>query len=99
MGPMKMLFLNPTMGIGGVVILILLMVGFMYLRRGMMGGIRGGMRGGMRGPGRMGRMGPFPSDDDASSNASPAQARTCPSCGQGIEPSWKACPHCGQALV
>lgn len=36
----------------------------------------------------------------ASSPATPAPivARICPTCGQALQPEWKACPHCGEHL-
>jgi len=27
-----------------------------------------------------------------------APAKSCPNCGQPVEPHWKNCPHCGQEL-
>jgi hypothetical protein len=32
-------------------------------------------------------------------NNPPLQARTCPSCGRGVQADWNSCPYCGTALA
>ncbi len=32
-------------------------------------------------------------------NNPPAPAKTCPSCGRGVQADWRNCPHCGAALT
>ena len=34
-----------------------------------------------------------------SGNNPPAPAKTCPSCGRGVQADWRNCPHCGAALT
>jgi len=34
-----------------------------------------------------------------SGNIPPAPAKTCPSCGRGVQADWRNCPHCGTALT
>ena len=34
-----------------------------------------------------------------SGNNPPAPAKTCPSCGRGVQADWRNCPHCGTALT
>ena len=95
MGPMK--WLSPELGVGAVVVCFIIMIGFMFLKRVMMGG-----RKGMGGPGKVGkwnRMGGGGSTDPGSTTGDSQSVEDCPSCGQPIQAGWMACPHCGQALV
>jgi len=32
-------------------------------------------------------------------NTSPFPAKTCPSCGRGVQADWRNCPHCGATLT
>lgn len=93
MGPMKMLFSNPGFSVGVAAILVVIMMVFMFLRRGMMRG------GGMRGPGPMGKMGRWDDYPPESPPTRNEQSRSCPGCGSRIELGWKVCPQCGHALV
>ena len=34
-----------------------------------------------------------------SGNNPPAPAKTCPSCGRGVQADWRNCPHCGATLT
>ena len=95
MGPMK--WLSPELGVGAAAVFVIVMIGFMFLRRFMMDG-----RKGMGGPGKMGkwnRMGGRGPTDAGSTTEASQSVKSCPSCGQPIQVGWKACPHCGETLV
>ncbi|NDJ53388.1 MAG: zinc ribbon domain-containing protein [Chloroflexi bacterium] len=99
MGPMRMIFMNPEMGLGiGAVVVIGVAIAFMMMRRGMIGAGRGMMGG----PGKMGGSGRM-ADHDSTEASQPGQTPkaqfACPACGADVQQGWKACPQCGQPLV
>ncbi len=95
MGPMRWFMVIPGLGVGAIVAFII-MIGFIFLRRGMMGGRRS-MRN-PRGMEKWNRMGAYGPTDPGSTTGASQSVEDCPSCGQPIQAGWMACPHCGQVL-